>query len=183
MSIVILNGSPRKEGNTATLLKLVEAEFARKKIETKRINLYALDFKGCSHCDACKKFKDRPGCVLPDDFSPILEQIAQTSAIIIASPVYCWGVTGSVKAALDRFYALFKNGPGLLANKKIAGIFTCGGDYFDGMELCVTMLKHICEYAQANYVATLPAINCAEPDELLQREWLGQRIASFVANF
>jgi multimeric flavodoxin WrbA len=92
----------------------------------------------------------------------VLERIPHARAIVVASPVYCWSVSGCTSAALDRFYCLFK-GPGFLRGRRVAGVFTAGGDAFDGMDLCVEMLRRICEYGGADYAGTLAGVECDTP--------------------
>lgn len=177
---VILNGSPRARGNTAVIAKWFEEALAQRNFTIKHHHLYRMHFAGCMHCDQCKKIPDQPGCILKDDFTPVLQDLADADLILIASPIYFWSISGSMCTALDRIYALCKRGPTLLAGKKMLGAFTCGGDYFDGMELCVTMLKHICAYTGTDYVGTLAAVNCDDTKELLLRTYLKEEIAKLL---
>jgi multimeric flavodoxin WrbA len=169
---IILNGSPRPKGNTALLVSWIEEALKKAKYHYQRYDLYPLNIQGCAHCDACKKVLDRPNCVLPDQFSKILEEILNSNLVILASPIYCWSVSGSLSSALDRFYALFKRGDSLMVDKKFIGAFTAGGDYFDGMDLAVERIKRICEYGKANYLGTVGAINCEKPEDLEKQQEL-----------
>jgi multimeric flavodoxin WrbA len=181
---IILNGSPRRHGNTAVLVKWLEEALQGQQWATRTHNLYALNFRGCAHCDACKKVFDSHGCALRDDLNPILNEILQADLIVVASPIYCWATSGCMSAALERFYAFSKEerALSLLKGKKMLGAFTSGGDYFDGMELCVAMLKQLCGYCEVSYAATIAAANCTTPYELSQRSTLQQDIANCVAS-
>jgi len=171
----------RGKGNTEVLVELVKGAMVEKSWKVSNYGLYDLKFRGCSHCDACKKVDDKPGCVLIDDLSPILAQICTADLIIIASPVYCWSVSGCMSTALDRFYSLFKRDKSLIAGKKILGIFSSGGDAFHGMDLCVEMLTRLADYGKAQYVGSVTATNCETPQKLLARARLKQEVDNLLA--
>lgn len=181
-NIIILNGSPRPKGNTAAIIDLFQNAVIEQKHTIKKYDLYKLNMRGCAHCDACTKIIDAPGCVLKDDFTAILNELVQADVIVIASPVYCWSVSGCMSTALDRFYAFGSLGKFLLAHKKVIGIFSGGGDAFDGMELCVTMLKHFCEWAKMQYVGTVAVPNCTVPEEIPNVDAIKNNIDNLIAN-
>ena len=54
----------------------------------------------------------------------------------------------------------------LVEGKRLAGLFTAGGDAFDGMDLCVETLRRIAEYGKAEYVGTIAAVECGEPADV-----------------
>ncbi len=143
-------------------------------------DLYKMDFRGCAHCDMCKKVIDKPGCILNDDFNSVLQELSDADLIVIASPVYCWSVTGSTSSALDRFYALFKNNVSLIKGKKLLGMFTSAGDAFEGMDLCVSMLKQLCKFGGAKYLDTVVAISCTTQEELLTRAELKRYLEQVI---
>jgi multimeric flavodoxin WrbA len=104
-----LNGSPRKDWNTAALLAEALKGARSQGAETELIHLYDLSFKGCVSCFACKtKENYRSGkCAQKDDLAPVLELAARSSGLVIGSPIYIGDVTASVRAFLERF--VFKN--------------------------------------------------------------------------
>ncbi len=104
-TILAINGSPRRKGNTAELLKqaLLGAESAG--AATELINLYSLNFKGCSSCFACKRKNKKHGiCAMKDDLSPVLERIKQIDAVIFGSPIYFMNLTSALIACLERLF-------------------------------------------------------------------------------
>lgn len=130
MKVVIFNGSPRKEGNTAAILKGVASNFSGKGAEVDYFDLFSMDFKDCSACMGCKK-ADK--CVQKDDLSAALQKIWEADAIIIGSPIYISAETATTKALIDRFYSFLTSGAvsgqytnRLPAGKKGAMLFTCG---------------------------------------------------------
>ena len=163
---LVLFGSPRARGNTAVVTAWFEAALKRRGFAVERHDLYRMAFAGCAHCDHCKEHEDRPACALKDAFTPVLDRLVAADVIVLASPVYCWSVSACTKAALDRFYSLFKDGKSLMEGKKVVGLFTSGGDAFDGMDLCVEMLRRIVEYGKAEYVGTVSAAECGDTPEV-----------------
>ena len=102
--ILGINGSPRNNGNTATLLRRALDGAESKGAQTELIHLYDLDFKGCISCFACKRAGiERPTrCVVKDELSSILTKFDDTDAIIIGSPIYIGDFTSSTRAFIER---------------------------------------------------------------------------------
>jgi len=109
VKVVAINGSPRKKWNTATLFKhaLKGAELAG--AETKLIDLYDLDYKGCMSCFACKlKGGESCGrCAVNDDLDPLLEETRTVDALILGSPIYYGDVTGEMRSFMERLFFQF----------------------------------------------------------------------------
>lgn len=104
MKIIAINGSPRKNWNTATLLKKALDGAASKGAETELINLYDLKYSGCISCFACKRKDGEHGkCAIKDDLTPILEKLETADAIILGSPIYYMNITAGISALLERF--------------------------------------------------------------------------------
>lgn len=108
MNFIAINGSPRKNGNTVTLLKEALKGAESQGAQTQQINLYDLKYKGCVSCFYCKR-KDRPHgtCAMRDDLSPLLEKLKAADAVIFGSPIYYDNITSGMTAFLERF--LFSN--------------------------------------------------------------------------
>lgn len=106
--IILVNGSPRKNGNTAQLLKSAATGAQDAGAEVTTINLYALNFKGCTSCFYCKlKSKEHGTCAMKDDLSPILEEIKLADAIILGSPIYFMNLSAGMIAFIERL--IFSN--------------------------------------------------------------------------
>ena len=122
---MIIDGGPRKNFNTASMLqKFAEgATSVSKEIEVKTIRLYALDYKGCMSCMACKvKGKASNVCKFKDALTPVLEDIAEADGLVLGSPIYFGDVTGQMRTFLERlaFPWLSYNDYSLTAPKKMA---------------------------------------------------------------
>ena len=103
--IMIIDGGPRKNFNTAAMLqKFAEgARAASSDNEVKTIRLYALDYKGCMSCMACKiKGKASNVCKYKDALTPILDEIAEADGLALGSPIYFGDVTGQMRTFLER---------------------------------------------------------------------------------
>lgn len=104
MKVIGINGSPRKQWNTATLVSKALEGAASLGAATELVHLYDLNFKGCKSCFACKTRggKSYGKCPINDDLAPVLENIATADAIVIGSPIYFANVTGETRSFLER---------------------------------------------------------------------------------
>ena len=103
--IIVIDGGPRKNFNTASMLqKFAEGAMSLSdKIEVKTVRLYGLDYKGCMSCMACKiKGKASNVCKFKDTLTPVLEEIAEADGLALGSPIYFGDVTGQMRTFLER---------------------------------------------------------------------------------
>jgi len=112
MRVVAFNGSSRKDGNTAFLVRKVFAELEAEGIETELVQLHNKGFRGCSACLKCAETLDNRCSGLPDDgVNECIEKMLAADAIIIASPTYYANCTATTQALMERAgYATRKNG-------------------------------------------------------------------------
>lgn len=103
-TVIAVNGSPRGNYNTASLLKEALRGAADAGAQTEFVQLSDLDFKGCMSCFACKRLgnPDFGKCCWKDGLSPVLEKIALSDALILGSPVYLFDVSGEMRRFLER---------------------------------------------------------------------------------
>ncbi len=102
MKVVAFNGSPRKEGNTAHLLKHVFAELEKEGIETEIVQLGGHAVHGCTACMKCFEKKDKR-CVIENDMiNDCIEKMIEADGIIIATPTYFADLSTEAKALIDR---------------------------------------------------------------------------------
>ncbi len=104
MKAIAINGSPRKNWNTATLLKKSLEGAASIGAKTELIHLYDLDFKGCCSCFACKKLESELNgyCTMKDDLTEVLKIVLSSDILIIGSPIYLGNITGEMKSFMER---------------------------------------------------------------------------------
>lgn len=108
MKIVAINGSPRKNWNTATVLEkyLEGAASADSAAQTDLIHLYSLKYTGCISCFQCKRLggPSYGKCVVNDDLKPVLEQALNADVLILGSPIYFADTTGMMRCFIERLY-------------------------------------------------------------------------------
>ena len=109
MNIIAINGSPRKNCNTATLLEHAVKGAESVGAATETIHLYDLNYKGCTSCFACKRKPDAGSghCAMRDGLSPVLDKIMLCDALVLGSPIYYSDVTGMMRMFMERL--LFMN--------------------------------------------------------------------------
>ncbi|MEQ8167554.1 MAG: flavodoxin family protein [Candidatus Eremiobacterota bacterium] len=124
MKIIAINGSPRKNWNTATLLARALEGASSKGAETELVHLYDLNFKGCISCFACKLTGGEiyGKCAVKDDLTTLLEYIAASDGIILGSPIYLGNITGEMRSFLERLifqYLIYDAAYSSIAPKKM----------------------------------------------------------------
>ena len=101
MKVVAFNGSPRKDGNTATLLREVQKELDGQGIETEIVHLKG-PIQGCIACFKCYEKKDGKCALDKDIINDCIEKMAKADGIILGSPTYFADLTPELKALIDR---------------------------------------------------------------------------------
>ncbi len=102
MKVLAINGSARRDGNTAILIEAVFSELRREGIETEMIQLGGKPLRGCMACMGCYRNKNGR-CVVEDDlFNECLVKMKAADGIILGSPIYVADVSAEMKALIDR---------------------------------------------------------------------------------
>jgi multimeric flavodoxin WrbA len=123
MKVLLINGSPRKNGETALSLSIVESVLNEANIETEWFHIGTEAVHGCCHCNSCEKTNR---CVFTDDkCNQLIEKCLEADGIIIGSPVYFAGPNGALCALLDRVFYAASNFGYNFAGKPGAAIATC----------------------------------------------------------
>ena len=182
--IVIVNGSPRKTGNSATLAQQVAAgaEAAGAQVET--YHLHGMEIAPCNACDACLK-RDDPDCVIDDDMQILYPKLLDADAIVISSPIYWFTVSAQTKLFMDRCYAFEGPGENLLRDKRYAIVLAYGdSDPFNsGAVNALRTFQDGLAYIGAEIAGTVYG-SASKPGEIAHNEalmekayQLGQRLA------
>ena len=120
MKVIGINGSARKDGNTALIISKVFNEFNKEGIETELIQLAEYEIQPCRGCFACK---GRGNCVFANDgFAEIFSRMADADGIIFGSPVYSADVSAKMKAFLERGGVVVATNLGLFRHKVGASV-------------------------------------------------------------
>ncbi len=115
MKVIGINGSARKDGNTAILINTVFHELTQQGIETELIQLSELEINGCKGCFACKGKKQCE--IYHDAFNLCFQKMVAAEGIILGSPVYSADVSSKMKAFLERAGVIVATNPELLKHK------------------------------------------------------------------
>ena len=134
-TVVAINGSPRKKGNTQLMLDAAVDVIRSSGIEVEQISLAELDVRPCNGCERCNK---KPwDCPIKDDAIDVLRMMVAADGILMGSPVYCAGVTAQMKALFDRSVITYN---ALELKDKIGGALSCGGGKHGGQELTILQI-------------------------------------------
>jgi multimeric flavodoxin WrbA len=102
MKVVAFNGSPRKEGNTAALIRHVLTELEKEGIETETVQVGGKSIHGCTACAKCFENKDKKCVIDKDIINECIEKMIEADGIILGSPTYFADLTPELKALIDR---------------------------------------------------------------------------------
>ena len=101
MKVLMINGSPRKEGNTSIALSEMGKIFKESGIETETIQIGNKDIRGCIACNSCSK---NGKCVFDDIVNETAPKFEESDGIVVASPVYYASANATLIALLDRLF-------------------------------------------------------------------------------
>jgi multimeric flavodoxin WrbA len=131
MKVVALNGSARKDGNTAIIINVVFDELKKEGIETELIQLAGNPIAGCIACYKCFKNKNRRCSVEKDMLNEVIEKMLQADGIILGSPTYFSDVSSGMRAFIERcgfvarandYMFKYKVGAGVIAVRRAGAI-------------------------------------------------------------
>jgi multimeric flavodoxin WrbA len=158
-NILIISGSPKKDGNTAALIEWFCESVRSAGAVTEVINAAGLDGKaGCISCRACQSNKAY-GCVLKDGISSAVGKMIVADIIIMATPLYFFSASAQIKRVFDRMFCLYKwdNDAGTMKTVlkgKTLGVLTSA--YEDiGLEALEKPFKLTAEYSEMKYASLL----------------------------
>ena len=127
--LLVINGSPRKNGSDAAMVKKAVEMAEKYGYESEILWAYDLDLNGCRACMACKKTGE---CVQKDGMNDVIAKIRDSDMILFATPVYFLAETGPIKTFIDRMYPMMRMNPDRTIShnvgklKKASVIVTCG---------------------------------------------------------
>jgi multimeric flavodoxin WrbA len=122
MKVVAFNGSARKDGNTAILIRHVFRELEKQEIETEMVQLSGSRIHGCIACMKCFENKDQRCSVKNDIANSCIEKMLDADGIILGSPTYFANVSTEMKALIDRAGMVSRANSDMLARKVGAAV-------------------------------------------------------------
>lgn len=156
MKIISILGSPRKQGNTAKVLDIVQNKL--KNISD--FEMYCLEdyqINGCLGCSHCQSVFDEIGCIQKDDARRLLHKLIEADVILYGTPLYGHNFSGQLKLFMDRHVALFKFVSGstkavnemqirsFISKKPVGLIVSCQGPEENNTELVKLQFDKFCE--------------------------------------
>lgn len=104
MKILVLNGSPRSQGNTSRMIHAFKKGAINAGHEVIVIDVCRKKISGCFACEYCHDL-GQGECIQKDDMQEVYQCLKECEMLVIASPIYYHGITGQLKCTIDRFYA------------------------------------------------------------------------------
>ena len=159
--VLILSGSPRKNGNSDLLCN----EFMRGALESgNEVEKIRITEKKVSPCSACYYCRDHGGvCVHKDDMADILQKMVDADVLVLASPVYFYSINAQLKAVIDRFYA---NNEVLMGGKKAVLITAMADTEMDSALAANEMFRQMTGYLGWENAGVLNARNAPTAADL-----------------
>ena len=178
MKILLLLGSARTKGNTATILGWVDEELNRLGHDVERIELAKKDIKGCLGCARCKENPHEIACVQKDDAEAVLTKMIEADVIVFSSPAYFWGFTAWTKALMDRSWSLVTGyhtpeHASLIEGKKLGLLVTGGGTYENNVEPLFTAFDRLLKFYKSDNAGELFIGKCTidgnRPEDAMEK--------------
>jgi multimeric flavodoxin WrbA len=163
MKVLILQGSPRKHGNTKQFSAPFTDELQKSGVEVSEVWLYDKEIKPCRACKACQNREGEFGCVLEDDMHELFARTSAADLIVFATPIYAFFATAPVKAYMDRLiygsgkYYGTKKLPPLTRGKKCAILATCGYPPGTAVTMFEDAMKGVCKHIGMEYLGSAAA--------------------------
>ncbi|MGI6217606.1 MAG: flavodoxin family protein [Coriobacteriales bacterium] len=143
--IVILNGSPRRKGNASALTKAFAKGAEENGNEVTEFFLQDMEIKGCRGCFGGHSSRECP-CVQKDGMADVYPAVRDADVVVLASPLYYWNISGQLKTAIDRLFALEEgDGQRLRGNGK-AGVLLMaaeGNEFEDSLVWYDHLMEHL----------------------------------------
>ena len=183
--ILIVLGSPRKKGNSATLgAKVAEAAIADG-AEVETVYLNGLNIKTCQGCEKCQQ-ESFIGCAIEDEMNQLYSKLQEADSIVVASPIYWFNISAQTKIFIDRLYAVGVRQKNIFKGKNFAIILTFADPdpFVSGAVNALRSFQDICRYLGANiegmvYGSASGAGEIKEKQDIMEKAvLLGQHLAT-----
>jgi len=183
--ILVVNGSPRKNGNSVILAEQVMLGARESGAQVEIFFLQNMNIQPCNACDVCQETGDGT-CAIQDDMQILYPKLRRADAIVIASPIYWFTVSAQTKLFIDRWYALEGSQGNALAGKQIGLVLTYGDTdpFTSGAVNAMRTFQDMCRYIGAHVAGIVYGSAMKEgeirnqPGLLEKAHQLGQKLAS-----
>jgi multimeric flavodoxin WrbA len=149
--ILVINGSPRPEGNSARLAALCADTFKQRGASWEQVDLRRLKISPCKACGQCRDRKAKY-CAQKDDMAPLYDKIAQCRALLFVTPIYFFNYTAQLKTFIDRLYGIWNWDRDFLAGKPTGAVlvYADANLYESGGINAVSAFEHMFRYLKAD---------------------------------
>ena len=186
MKILILSSSPRKKGNTNTIVSWCAESATDAGAEVECVDIARLKYKsnGCSSCYSCQE-SDKYECAVKDDANIILERMNDFDVVVFSTPVYMFGPSAQLKLLLDRTYSLMKFDDEtddiiLKSTGQVIGLIaTAGGGIDDGLNITDQIFKSLASYIGSKYLSLMVPEAPSDAKDLEEKTELKHKAAEF----
>ncbi len=162
MKIVVITGSPRKNGNSFAMTNAFIKEAEQKGHTVSRFDAAFLKIGGCHACMTC--YKTGKACSFDDDFNLIAPAILEADAVVFTMPVYWYSIPAQIKGVIDRLFSLVVGGKDI-AGKKCALITCCEEDdmtVMDGVRIPIRRSAALLKWDIVGEVAVPGVLNVGD---------------------
>ena len=176
MNVCILKGSPRKNGNTNSLLVPFAEALKEAGCSCRELDLHTMSLEPCVACRCCQENWHSFNCSRRDDMQQVFDAVLESDLIVLATPIYSWFCTPAMKIALDRLvYGMNKiysmsPGPRLWAGKSVAMVITCGYKPEKGADLFEEAMVRYCKHSRLIYKGMLAERHLGYHTEFMDEE-------------
>jgi putative NADPH-quinone reductase len=170
-NILILTGSPRKNGNSDILADAFMKGAQEKGHTVNKIEVAKLNISGCNACDTC--WTKDGSCVQCDDMAEIEPLLESADMLVLVSPLYFYGISAQLKTVIDRLYAYCVSNCTKSLKITESALIMCGECddelFFSG---AVDTYKHTADYMKWEGRGILIATGISAKGDILQGDWL-----------
>lgn len=164
MKIVVITGSPRKNGNSFAMTEAFIHEAEQRGHSVRRFDAAILKIGGCHACMTC--YKTGKACSFDDDFNDIAPAILEADAVVFTMPVYWYSIPAQIKGAIDRLFSLVVGGKEV-AGKKWGLIACCEEDdttVLDGVRIPMERTAALLQWEMVGEVLIPGVLNVGDID-------------------
>ena len=164
MKIVVITGSPRKNGNSFAMTEAFIHEAEQRGHSVRRFDAAFLKIGGCHACMTC--YKTGKACSFDDDFNDIAPAILEADAVVFTMPVYWYSIPAQIKGAIDRLFSLVVGGKEI-AGKKWGLIACCQEDdttVLDGVRIPMERTAALLQWEMVGEVLIPGVLNVGDID-------------------
>lgn len=163
--IVVITGSPRKNGNSFAMTEAFIAAAEKKGHSVTRFDAALKKVGGCHACETC--FKSGKACSFDDDFNVIAPAILEADAVVFTMPVYWYSIPAQIKGVIDRLFSFVVGGKDY-AGKECALISCCEENdmtVFDGVKMPIERSAALLKWTMVGEVLIPGVLNVGDIDK------------------